>query len=489
MLDTLALLHRRRRLFVRVFLGGTLLVLLSLYLRGPAYQATATLMVTAERARATVSPEADTRPMVMPVTDEDLNTEATLLQGEELRREVLAPLATQGIDRQGGGSLMVSTLTFPLRLPGILYRVLYGIRSDPIDEWIRQTGRRLDVGTIKKSNLIEVSFSDEDPEWAARFVNDLVAHHIERHGKLGHELEARKFFKSQSALLGDRLTEASRAEAEFYEREGWDSMPERRSVAYARLDELEAAQQAANTELATAKAQVSYLTEEIKKYPRSIKTQEHLVQNQAVQIMKGETAKLELQRRDLLTRYAPDSIRVRDVEEQLAQAKNLVEGEAPTVAESVTQINPIHQRLEADLATAKTQVAATSARITALDASVAVARARLRHLDGISPNQQRFAQGVTDAKDALVTYTRKEEEARLSSALDESRLVNIAIAQTATVPLSPKNAHRSLTLVLGLVLSAALGVAAAFVRDRIDPSVKSASEAERLTGFPVLAEV
>jgi capsular polysaccharide biosynthesis protein len=43
--------------------------------------------------------------------------------------------------------------------------------------------------------------------------------------------------------------------------------------------------------------------------------------------------------------------------------------------------------------------------------------------------------------------------------------------------------------VLGAVVSLAAGLGLAFVRDRFDPSVKSAAEAQRLAGLPVLSEI
>jgi len=39
------------------------------------------------------------------------------------------------------------------------------------------------------------------------------------------------------------------------------------------------------------------------------------------------------------------------------------------------------------------------------------------------------------------------------------------------------------------VLSLSAGLGLAFLRDRIDPSVKSSSDAGRVTGLPILADI
>ena len=88
-----------------------------------------------------------------------------------------------------------------------------------------------------------------------------------------------------------------------------------------------------------------------------------------------------------------------------------------------------------------------------------------------------------------MTYLKKEEEARFSRALDESRIVNLNVAEPAEVPIDPEAAHRMETIFVGILLSLALGLGLAFVREQLDPTVKSSAEAERLTGLPVISEI
>jgi capsular polysaccharide biosynthesis protein len=46
-----------------------------------------------------------------------------------------------------------------------------------------------------------------------------------------------------------------------------------------------------------------------------------------------------------------------------------------------------------------------------------------------------------------------------------------------------------MTILFGAVVSFAAGIALAFMRDRLDPSVKGATDARRISGLPVLAEI
>ena len=63
------------------------------------------------------------------------------------------------------------------------------------------------------------------------------------------------------------------------------------------------------------------------------------------------------------------------------------------------------------------------------------------------------------------------------------------MVQRATVPAAPLPSKSVLNILLGAALSLLAGVTAAFARDRMDPTVKTAAEAEALTGLPILADI
>src|SRR5262249_9174466 len=89
--EMVAVLHRRRLLIAQVVIAGVVTVTLGLWMKGPTYRATATMMVTADRAKSVVTPDANTHAVVDQVREGDLNSEATLLRSDALIREVLNP--------------------------------------------------------------------------------------------------------------------------------------------------------------------------------------------------------------------------------------------------------------------------------------------------------------------------------------------------------------------------------------------------------------
>src|SRR4030095_6802867 len=119
-----ALMWRRRSLIGIVFAAGLVTVIVLAWLQGPTYRASAKLMVTSARATITVSPDANERPRVDPVTDSDLGSEVAMLNSMSMLREVLAPYRDRQQPQQAPSvfARVMSILNYPLSLPSRIYR-------------------------------------------------------------------------------------------------------------------------------------------------------------------------------------------------------------------------------------------------------------------------------------------------------------------------------------------------------------------------------
>lgn len=487
--DFVTVLYRRRRLIARISVAGTVAVALIVIGLGPSYRAAATLMVTAERARS-ISSDAEALPTLDRVTDEDLNSQAVLLGSRDLIRSVLARF--RGTPNEPSRGLVSRLTAWPLEAVDHLYRAMHGLPEvEDFERWVYATQRHLKIAPIKKTSLIEVSYKERgvDPVWTATFVNALVDEGLARHERVSQQSEAQQFFDEQQRLLNERVVVAEAARRAFYARENLDSVPEQRALWRSRLSELNMTLQVAESDLAVESARVSTLTSELRTHPKMIARESRMTQNQAVQFIKPRILEKELERNELLSTYKDSSMKVRDVERELAEARRLLDAEQTMLAEQTQAANPTYQTLELELAQAKTQTAAASARVTTLREQIQQVRTALEHLDEVAAEQARLEQEVGVAKDAFATYARKHEQARLSSALDASRLINVAVAQPAEVPFGPSRAYRVTLILLGALMSVAAAIGTAFVRDGIDPTLRGGADAERLTGLPLLAEV
>ncbi len=86
-------------------------------------------------------------------------------------------------------------------------------------------------------------------------------------------------------------------------------------------------------------------------------------------------------------------------------------------------------------------------------------------------------------------YQKKHEEARISAAMDQQRIVNVSIAQPAQRPLRPVAPNKPLNLVLGLLLGTFGGLGLAFVTEYFDHSFTTGRGLEARLGIPLLGTI
>ncbi|TFH21543.1 MAG: hypothetical protein E4H03_10395, partial [Myxococcales bacterium] len=218
--EIIATLYRQRRLIATVTVVGTVTVAALTWMQPPVYSAKATIMVRAQRARSVVT-SAEERPQVDRMSDQEVTAVATLLRSQSLVREVLEPhhAALDADEPEPTLAMRVKDVaTLPLRAPGMAYRKLHQLpETSPFESWVRKTSARIEVTPIKRSNLIQVSYSSRDPVWAASFVNDLMQLYITRYARMEEMAGGEDFFRNQRNILDRRVEDAQAALGAFRE--------------------------------------------------------------------------------------------------------------------------------------------------------------------------------------------------------------------------------------------------------------------------------
>jgi len=71
--------------------------------------------------------------------------------------------------------------------------------------------------------------------------------------------------------------------------------------------------------------------------------------------------------------------------------------------------------------------------------------------------------------------------------MDERRIVNVSLVEEATKPFAPVPTKRSLIVVAGSFLAGLSSLGLAFVRDFLDPTIRTPDEIKSVLQIPVLA--
>jgi uncharacterized protein involved in exopolysaccharide biosynthesis len=107
-------------------------------------------------------------------------------------------------------------------------------------------------------------------------------------------------------------------------------------------------------------------------------------------------------------------------------------------------------------------------------------------LDQKEVQQQDMLRAAKADEENYLLYLRKQEEARISDALDRQRISNVVVAEAATVPFKPQG-WRLLIVLLGGLIACVASVMGAFAADYWNPSFRTPEEVESFLDSPVVA--
>jgi uncharacterized protein involved in exopolysaccharide biosynthesis len=406
------------------------------------------------------SPMDFTRP---DITEEELNSEVELLRDHDLLKRVVK----------------VAGLV-PADCPEWK-------RPSEVEHAARKLGRRLDVEAMKKSNLIQVSYKDTSPERAARVLSALSALYVKRHTDLQRPAGEIQFFDQQTAEYEKRLQQSEAELAQFTRARGIASAALERDIALQKLGEADAAYRQIDQDRVETERRIASLGEQLKSFPsRSVTLKRWADNPEALEKMKTHLLDLQLKRTELLSRYEPSYRPVQEVEQQIAETKASISAEAlAPVRDETTDKDPNYEwaRMEVE----KAEVQRDGLRARQSDASVQLASLRTfaQRMQTESLDQQDLMRTAKADEDNYLLYLHKREEARIGDALDERRILNVAIVEPPVPPALPEhNILLYFALAFGLAIAFTVGIA--FTTEYFDPTIRTPDEAHLLE-VPVLA--
>lgn len=470
--DVVAVFFRNGRLWVKVFVG----VFVGVTLYGvlmPAYQAEMKVLVGHGRTAATATPTLPQAPELnrQNVTEEEMNSEVELLRDKEILGQVVQ---AAGLDADGVLSWMLD-------------------RGDEGKRRARAVNRlsdRLGIEPVRKTTLIAVSYSSANAEESARVLRCLADAYLQRHARVHRPSGESDFFQQQMEQARQGLNQAELQLMEFTREEGVVSASMERDAALQKLSEGEAEYRQTKVALAETARRIVTLQSKLESFPERTTTQIRNADNpQLLERMKSKLLELQLKRTELLTKYEPSYRLVQEVDQQIAEAKAalMAEDQAP-LRDETTEKDQNHEWAKAELVKAQVEFNGLQSRATAMNAQLASYRDTAHQLGDRAIQQDELLRNLKTAEDKYVLYANKREEARIGDALDQSRILDVSLAEQPAVPALPARSAVSLGMI-GLALAGTCSTGLAFARDYLDPSFRTPDDVVAYLGAPVLASL
>jgi uncharacterized protein involved in exopolysaccharide biosynthesis len=462
---------RQRRVIINSFLGIFSFAVLLAFLLPKKYEAQMKILVRHERAESVVSPEREAPVQWRTeVSEEELQSEAELIKSRDLLTKVVVACDLQ--------NLGVSSL--------------WNRAEDKDDQRVSRAvlalEKNLTVQPIKLTNLISVAYKSKDPQLAARVLNSLASLYLEKHLAMHRAPGEFDFFHQQAEEYRKALANAEAKLTDFSREQGVVNPALEKEIAVRKLAEFDAEAKSAQATIAATRQSIHTLESQLATLPKRETTQVRTSDNpQLMERMKSKLLELELKRTELLTKFEPTYRPVQEVDEQITQTREAIAtAEKTPLRDEITDRDPTYEALRSELAKSKTELAATEARAAAMSALVRTYRTESQKLDHKEVLHESILRAAKSDEENYMLYLHKQEEARISDALDQQRFSNVVVAEPATVPLAPQGRWMFAVLLGGLIASLA-SVTLALVVDRWDPSFRTPGEVESFLGTPVVA--
>jgi|SRR5579859_7661487 len=481
--DLAGIVFRRRRILLFSFTGLLLGAVAAILFLPKTYEAQMKILVERERIDPVVSTEANVVESDRNLTLDEVTSEVELFQSRDSLEKAVEEC---GLAEPKDPGILATT---KLRLLTALK--LAPDKNTRIFQAILSLEKNLQVIPVNNSNLIKVTYDAQSPQTAAQVLRKLGELYLLKHSAVHRPAGTSEFFQQQAEEYRKQLADVQARLVSFDNQTGVVSADFEKQVSLQKLSEFELSLQQTRAAIAETKERLDALQKQEASVPPRVTTQVRSSDNpQLMANLKPVLLNLELRRTEMLRKYDPSYPLVKEVDEQIAQTvAAIADAEKTGIHEETTDQDPTHAWVRTELAKGKADLVGLEARSSVMSGALRGLQNRLLYLDRQSRVQEDLLRTAKANEESYLLYRRKREEARISDALDQRRIVNAAIAEAAAIPLVPAGLSTGIKLILALILASLMSLGLAFVSEHLDPSFRTPNEVTEYLEIPLLASI
>jgi uncharacterized protein involved in exopolysaccharide biosynthesis len=401
-----------------------------------------------------------------PQKDQVVQSEAQILNSDELKRRVIAAVGLETIDPKLAAAWR--------QADGIARREIEGSA-------LKVLRRGLSVGTAPDTGVIQLDFQHQNPDAAAKILNTLLSTYFVYRREVFADVTT-PMLERQRDDFEQRLEQSDEAYEAFLRRNGVSDFTTEKATLAANFQAVsddkfktEAALYEVQGKLATVKARIG-------EAPREIATQRDLdLANQTK--LRGLLA----ERQDLLSRYTADAEPVKDVDSKINELQALItSGYGDGEKDRRMGPNPVWQDLESQRIGLEAQQTALQQRLAGIDGQLARLKARQMTLVKLESEYQSLAVDRDVLQTNLRSFAGRAEENRAAEEMSRGAQDNIRIIDRASPPAEGKSLKKPI-FILAFLFAAFTALCAALFRVFTRKGIATPTAASRTLDLPVLA--
>jgi len=348
------------------------------------------------------------------------------------------------------------------------------VTQDPLDRAAAQVQAGMSVSPVRNSQLVNVSWSHSDPEFAARVANGIADAYI--HFSIASRFsttdQAREFLLDQIGTLKREIQSIETRLQEYGEAKRIFSIDESNNLTLRALQGISTDRTLAQSAVANAEARYRAVMEADDQSLPQIASSSHIAQ-------------LRTQQAALATEYAEKSKLFKDEWPELQQLKT-------KLAETQQQLeNEIGRLAMESRQTARAELDEATKRAANLNSLLGRQEQAALRMKRDAVEYSNLQTEVEKKRETLDALLRRQNEMALSTRLldIDATSSNIRVMEVAQAPTRPYQPSTKLNLLLGILIGLGFGAVAAFVLEQLDNTINSPDELNSLLSLPLLAVI
>ncbi len=471
----LAAVFRQKRIIVLAFSVVFIPVLAVVLLQPPQYMSETKLLLERQRSAPVITSNyakvANLDTTVLDrVGEQEIDSEIDLIQSDDLLRQVVI-----ACDLWKKVPAWRKLLPIPLASTDV--RI-----ADATDRLRTQ----LTIDPPNRSNVVTIRYYSRAPQEAASVLRALTNLYMKKHLEVHRPPGSTEFFNQEVESNRRAYEETQNKLVQFAKSNGVVAADAERAATLQRMTDFQSGLQTTQGQFAATQRRIDDLEAQLKRVPPRITTKVRSA-SALLEDLKSSLYDLEMKRSELLAKYQPGYRPVQDLDKQIADTRAAIAAaEKSPTNETETDLDPGHVWLETELEKARADLVALRAMAGQTKQTIGQYEQRALHLDELAAKQSELQGDAKATEEAYLGSLQKQSEARLSEALDRARIMNVAVAEQALVPVLPVSSRLTRVLLgLGLAMIVALGLG--FLADYLDQSFRTPEEVEAFFDVPVLA--
>lgn len=349
------------------------------------------------------------------------------------------------------------------------------------------------VEQYESTGILEIEALSPDPQQAMQLANAMAKHFIEEELKRVRDdyAGAKVFIDKNIVKARVEYIEALNAVKEYKEKEKFVNLDSETGDIIQRISDLKSS--SADNDMAIEKttAAIEKIESQLKTTPKYQKTSEQLKDNDMISSLKLTLRDLYLNLAETKSKYTKDHPVVIDIENKIAETKDLLKKEVEKVFGSETiSLDPLYQNLSEKLADYYVDLAGYESQNQAFPRVISRYEAEMMKLPKKVSDYSHLQLAATVTQDIYNSLLKYQYQIVMAESIALSSIYVVEPAVAAGIK-EAKHRHPSLLLntIIAILLGVTFGIGAALFIDYMDDSIRIPDDVKAFKGVTFLGSI